>query len=183
MASVWEKTSTTKPRLNIFAIRDLDSPQGPGYDSVSRIKNGVEPCQLVKISTNALNTKITKTLTPPMTCRSSTIIYVTRRPRASTPLGRSTASASWVTMAMESYACLVNTEWLLLCSEKRLKFHRTLVVRWEIQRMRHASDGLWEGYPQIMEPGPGRSPSATTAQEEKAISSTERSLNQGGFLQ
>lgn len=49
MASVWEKTSDTKPRLNIFAIRDLDSLQAPGYDSVNKIRSGVEPCQLVKV--------------------------------------------------------------------------------------------------------------------------------------
>lgn len=49
MASVWEKTSATKPRLNIFAIRGLDSLQAPGYDTVSWIKSGVEPCQLVKV--------------------------------------------------------------------------------------------------------------------------------------
>ena len=61
-----------------------------------------------------------------MTYRSSTIIYVTRRPRASTPLGRSTASASWVTVAMGSYACLINTEWLLLCSEVSDNEHREI---------------------------------------------------------
>lgn len=49
MASVWGKTSATKPRLNIFAIRDLDSLQAPGYDSVRRMESGVEPCQLVKV--------------------------------------------------------------------------------------------------------------------------------------
>lgn len=49
MASVWEKTSDTKLRLNIFAIRDLDSLQAPGYDSVNKIRSGVEPCQLVKV--------------------------------------------------------------------------------------------------------------------------------------
>lgn len=49
MASVWEKTSATKPRLNIFAIRGLDSLQAQGYDTVSWIKSGVEPCQLVKV--------------------------------------------------------------------------------------------------------------------------------------
>ena len=50
MASVWEKTSATKPLLNIFAIRDLNSPQVLVYDSVGRMKSGVEPCQPVKVS-------------------------------------------------------------------------------------------------------------------------------------
>lgn len=61
-----------------------------------------------------------------MTYRSSTIIYVTRGPRASTPLGRSIASASWATVAMGSYASLVNTEWLLLCSEVSDNEHREI---------------------------------------------------------
>lgn len=61
-----------------------------------------------------------------MTYRSSTIIYVTRGPRASTPLGRSIASASWATVAMGSYASLVNTEWLLLCLEVSDNEHREI---------------------------------------------------------
>jgi len=41
-------------------------------------------------------------------------------------LGRSTASASWVTVAMGSYAYLINTEWLLLCSEVSDNEHREI---------------------------------------------------------